>query len=74
MNNRTTTHRATSNASSLQFRIAETSADWQPAHTLLDDEHLLGAGREAGDRLCQFILKENQTIALTCSQARFIGP
>ncbi len=50
-----------SNTASLHIRTAETSADWQLAHTMLDEEHLLGAGREAGDRLCQFILQEDHT-------------
>jgi hypothetical protein len=64
MKNRTTIHRALTGATSLRIRTAETSADWQIAHTLLDDEHLLGAGREAGDRLCQFILEESQIVAV----------
>jgi hypothetical protein len=24
---------------------------------MLDEEHFLGAGREAGDRLCQFVME-----------------
>jgi len=51
---------ATPNTASLRIRTAETSADWQLAHTMLDEEHQLGAGREAGDRLCQFILEEDR--------------
>lgn len=43
---------AESNAASLHIRTAETSADWQLAHTMLDEEHLLGAGREAGAGTC----------------------
>jgi len=31
---------------------------------MLDEEHLLGAGREAGDRLCQFILEEDEIVAV----------
>jgi hypothetical protein len=49
---------------SLQIRTAETSADWQIAHQWLDEEHLLGAGREAGDRLCQFILQDGEIVAV----------
>ncbi len=56
MSTRTATPRTLTGGASLRIRTAENSADWQIAHTLLDDEHLLGAGREAGDRLCQFIL------------------
>ncbi|MFZ9937345.1 MAG: hypothetical protein ACO3JG_09855 [Luteolibacter sp.] len=59
----TTTPRTPICGTSLRIRTAETSADWQIAHTLLDDEHLLGAGREAGDRLCQFVLEDNQFAA-----------
>ncbi len=51
-------------ATTLHIRTAETSADWKIAHSLLDEEHLLGAGREAGDRLCQFILEEDQIVAV----------
>ena len=51
-------------AASLNIRTAQTSADWEIAHSLLDEEHLLGAGREAGDRLCQFILEENEIVAV----------
>ena len=31
---------------------------------MLDEEHLMGAGREAGDRLCQFVLEEGQPVAV----------
>ena len=51
-------------AGSLHIRTAQTPADWQLAHGLLDDEHLLGAGREAGDRLCQFVLEEDRIVAV----------
>jgi hypothetical protein len=58
------THHAESSATSFQIRTAETAADWQIAHQMLDEEHLLGAGREAGDRLCQFILEEDDIVAV----------
>lgn len=58
------TRSAGSNSGSLQIRTAETSADWQIAHQWLDEEHLLGAGREAGDRLCQFILQDGEIVAV----------
>lgn len=58
------THQAESSATSFQIRTAETAADWQIAHQMLDEEHLLGAGREAGDRLCQFILEEGEIVAV----------
>ena len=59
-----TRHPAAASAASLCIRSAETPADWRIAHNLLDDEHLLGAGREAGDRLCQFILEEDEIVAV----------
>ena len=31
---------------------------------MLDEEHLLGAGREAGARLCQFVLEDGQPVAV----------
>lgn len=55
---------ASAGIGSLHIRTAETSADWQIAHNMLEEEHLLGAGREAGDRLCQFILEEDQIVAV----------
>ncbi len=55
---------AASSAAPLRIRIAQTPADWQIAHRMLDEEHLLGAGREAGDRLCQFILEEDEIVAV----------
>lgn len=48
----------------LEIRNAETSADWEIARAMLDDEHVLGAGREAGDRLCQFVLEEATPVAV----------
>jgi len=58
------TRHAESSATSFVIRTAETAADWQIAHQMLDEEHLLGAGREAGDRLCQFILEEGEIVAV----------
>lgn len=34
------------------------------AHQLPDEEHFRGAGREAGDRLCQLILEDGQIAAV----------
>jgi hypothetical protein len=53
-----------SHSPTLEIRTAETSADWELAHSLLDEEHYLGSGREAGDRLCQFILEDGQVAAV----------
>jgi hypothetical protein len=60
----TATRPAALSAASLRICTAETPADWQIAHRMLDEEHLLGAGREAGDRLCQFILEEGEIVAV----------
>ena len=57
-------HKTAPAARPLSIRTAETPADWQLAHSLLDDEHLLGAGREAGDRLCQFVIEEDEVVAV----------
>jgi len=48
----------------LEIRIAESSADWQIAHMMLDEEHSLGSGKEAGDRLCQFVLEDGEVVAV----------
>lgn len=48
----------------LQIRVAQGPADWAIAHQMLNEEHLLGAGREAGDRLCQFVLEEGMPVAV----------
>lgn len=31
---------------------------------MLDEEHFLGAGREAGERLCQFVLEQGEVVAV----------
>jgi hypothetical protein len=60
----TATRHPASSAAAPRIRTAQTAADWQIAHRMLDEEHLLGAGREAGDRLCQFILEEDEIVAV----------
>jgi hypothetical protein len=32
-----------------EIQTANSSADWEIAHQMIDDEHFLGAGRETGD-------------------------
>lgn len=49
---------------SLEIHLAQTSADWEIAHGMLDEEHFLGAGREAGDRLCQFVIEQGEVVAV----------
>ena len=48
----------------LEMRTAGTSANWELAHQMLDEEHFLGAGREAGDRLCQFLIEDGRVVAV----------
>ena len=48
----------------LEIKQALTSADWEIAHQMLDEIHFLGTGREAGDRLCQFVLRGGQVVAV----------
>ena len=48
----------------LEIQVAQGPTDWEIAHQMLDEEHLLGAGREAGDRLCQFMLEDGQPVAV----------
>ena len=39
-------------------------SDWELAHQYLNEEHSLGAGREAGDRCGQFILRDGKVVAV----------
>lgn len=39
---------------------AGTPADWEIAHRMFDEEHLIEAGREAGNGLCLSILEGDQ--------------
>ena len=49
---------------SFEIRKFENSVDWELAHELLDEEHFLGAGREAGDRIGQFVLENGEIVAI----------
>jgi hypothetical protein len=40
--------------------VAQSAQDWQEAKATLGREHGLGAGREAGDRLCQLVRVDGQ--------------
>jgi len=48
----------------LEIHKLEDSTDWELAHQYLEDEHFLGAGREAGDRIGQFILENGEVVAV----------
>ncbi len=39
----------------LAVRVAHSASAWRQAKAALGREHGLGAGREAGDRLCQLV-------------------
>jgi hypothetical protein len=48
----------------LEIHLAQTTADWKIAHQMLEEEHFLGAGREAGDRLCQLVTQQGEIVAV----------
>jgi len=48
----------------IELRVAGSPADWEIARLMLDGEHSLGAGREAGDRLCQFAVRDGEVVAV----------
>jgi hypothetical protein len=60
----------------LHIRLAASSADWEIAHQMLDEEHFLGAGRGGGDdRFCQFVIEEGKVVAVLiwCAAARHLN-
>ena len=48
----------------LQVTTAHSAAQWRQAKTALGREHGLGAGREAGDRLCQLVQQDGKLVAV----------
>jgi hypothetical protein len=54
----------TARASALQIKVAHSAAEWRQAKTALGREHGLGAGREAGDRLCQLVKENGRLVAV----------
>ena len=50
--------------SRLEVNVAHSGAEWRQAKRALGREHGLGAGREAGDRLCQLIKEEGRLVAV----------
>ena len=44
----------------LEIKVAHSAHDWRRAKEALGREHGLGAGREAGDRLCHLIFEEGR--------------
>ena len=47
-------------AGELEIKVAHSAADWRKAKEALGREHGLGAGSEAGDRLCQLVMEEGK--------------
>lgn len=54
----------TGRASALQIKVAHSAAAWRQAKAALGREHGLGAGREAGDRLCQLVWENGKLVAV----------
>ena len=48
----------------LEVKVACSAAQWRQAKTALGREHGLGAGREAGDRLCQMVWENGKLVAV----------
>jgi hypothetical protein len=48
----------------LEVKVAHSAAAWRQAKSALGREHGLGAGREAGDRLCQLIKEDGRLVAV----------
>ena len=48
----------------LEIKVARSAQDWRRAKAALGQEHGLGAGREAGDRLCQLVFEDGKLVAV----------
>ena len=48
----------------LEVRVAHSAQEWRQAKAALGREHELGAGREAGDRLCQLVMEDGKLVAV----------
>ncbi len=48
----------------LTIKVAHSAHEWRQAKQALGREHDLGAGREAGDRLCQLVFQDGQLAAV----------
>jgi hypothetical protein len=51
-------------AGAFQISVAHSAAQWRQAKAALGREHGLGAGREAGDRLCQLVQEDGKLVAV----------
>ena len=48
----------------LEVSVAHSASQWRQAKAALGREHGLGAGREAGDRLCQLVKEDGKLVAV----------
>jgi hypothetical protein len=48
----------------LEVKVAHSAAEWRQAKAALGREHGLGAGHEAGDRLCQLVRQDGELVAV----------
>lgn len=48
----------------LEIKVAHSAQDWRRAKEALGREHGLGAGSEAGDRLCQLVMEDGKLAAV----------
>ena len=48
----------------LEVKVAHSAQDWRRAKAALGQEHGLGAGREAGDRLAQLVFEAGKLVAV----------
>jgi hypothetical protein len=48
----------------MEVKVAHSAAQWRQAKAALGREHGLGAGREAGDRLCQLVREDGRLVAV----------
>ena len=48
----------------LEVKTAHSASQWRQAKAALGREHGLGAGREAGDRLCQLVREDGRLVAV----------
>lgn len=55
----------------LEIKVAASAHDWRKAKEALGREHGLGAGCEAGDRLCQLVMEDGKlaAVAVWCAAA-----
>ncbi len=44
--------------------MAQNPEEWRQAKKLLNQEHGLGAGKEAGDRVCQLVMEDGKLVAV----------